>query len=336
MSYDMAINIIEDEFRLNDFSKEITFEFFGGEPFLEFETLKKIVECVVHRKWRKPYRFFCTTNGTLIHGSIQDWLIKYKNYITCGLSLDGNAHMHNINRSNSFNNIDLSFFSKYYSYQPIKMTVSQETLPFLFEGVKFCHDNGFKVNANLAYGIDWSNKDFVSMLENQLHQLIDYYLKNNEIEPCSLLNGDIKSISYYNKKNYIPKWCGAGSHMRAYDVNGILYPCHFFMPLTIANCNLNEIRDCLKNTIIPCAQLPIKCRKCCIRSICPTCYGSNYVENGNVFVKDNNYCKLTKIIIKSRAFFLAQKWNLGLLKIPHNDEQMLLHSILLINNELIV
>lgn len=336
MNLSTALSIVENELSINDYSEEITIELFGGEPFLEFQLIKNLVKLITEKKWEKPYKFFATTNGTLIKGEIKDWLLKNKEMFVCGLSLDGTKTMHNINRSNSFDEIDLDFFVQTYPNQPIKMTVSSDTLPFLYEGIKFCHSVGFKINANLAYGFDWSDLKILNILESQLVQLIDFYIENPNIEPCSLLNGDIKGICYFKNKSSIPKWCGAGSHMRSYDVNGQLYPCHFFMPITIQDNNWANLSNLLNKTEIKCCDLPSECQKCCINSCCPTCYGANYLENGSLLQKNPDYCKLTKIIIKARALLLAKKWERGLLKINPMDEQMLLKSILIIDNELVL
>lgn len=47
--------------------------------------------------------------------------------------------MHNVNRSNSYDDIDLDFFLEMYPEQDVKMTVSRETLPHLAEGVIELH-----------------------------------------------------------------------------------------------------------------------------------------------------------------------------------------------------
>ena len=102
-----------------------------------------------------PHTIFLTTNGTLVHGDVQKWLIDHKDCVICGLSLDGTREMHNTNRSNSFDSIDIDFFAENYPMQDIKMTISRETLPTMAEGVMYAHKRGFEVSCNLAYGIDW-------------------------------------------------------------------------------------------------------------------------------------------------------------------------------------
>ncbi len=63
------------------------------------------------------YHIFIPTNGTLFTPAIKDWLIKRKQRITVGLSLDGTKRMHDTNRSKSFDSIDLQFFLLHYPQQ---------------------------------------------------------------------------------------------------------------------------------------------------------------------------------------------------------------------------
>ena len=78
--------------------------------------------------------------------------------------------MHNINRSNSYDDIDLDFFLEMYPAQDVKMTISKDTLPNLAEGVIELHHKGFLVSCNLAYQIDWSAEENVEILNRELNK----------------------------------------------------------------------------------------------------------------------------------------------------------------------
>lgn len=334
MSIDTAKKIIYDEMTRDDFSEGVNIDFFGGEPFLNFEIIKELVEYIKSSNFKKPYTVFATTNGTLVHGEVQNWLKSQKGIFTCGLSLDGTKRMHDVNRSNSFDNIDLDFFVKQYPYQLIKMTVSNETIGDLFDGVKFCHEKGFRVGCNLAFGIDWSNEDNVSILERELHKLIDYYLEHPEIEPCSMLNSNIDFVGYNQQEGTTRKWCGTGTHMHTYDVSGELYPCQFFTPLSAGTEKSRESRKLVFYNDIPFDLIDTKCKECVVKDICPTCYGSNYVSTGSLYSKDDNYCKLMKIQMRARSYFRAKQWLLGQMDLSQEEEQVLLRSIIAIQDDL--
>lgn len=331
MSFDTAKKIIDDETKRQDDSM-IIFELFGGEPFLEFDLIKKIYS-YIETKHLKQWLMFATTNGTLVHGDIQSWLTAHKSHFVCGLSLDGTREMHNANRSDSFDQIDLDFFVKTYPSQHVKMTISPETLPDLCAGVTFIHGKGFRINCNLAFGIDWSDARNAYLLERELLKLIDYYLKNPDIEPCSLLGINFDQLGYRRDDDTVRKWCGTGTHMHTYDVDGKCYPCQFFMPISAGKERAKELGSIAFDEKIPVSKLDEKCRNCVIADACPTCYGSNYVSTGNIYSKDDNYCALTKLTLRARSYFRAKQWELGRLDMSDERKHALLRAILLIQDE---
>ena len=327
MNYETAIRILTYELNEDDNHDFVYIDFFGGEPFLAFDLMKRILIFLRSHKFIRPYSIGISTNGTLVHGDVQDWLIKNKDIVQIGLSLDGNRYMHDINRCGSFDSIDLEFYKKHYARQPVKMTVSKESLPFLFDGIKFCHDNGLQVNCNLAYGIDWSDENNAKLLERELSKIISYYIENPNIEPCSLLSAGISQIVYAGDSKLTRKWCGAGTHMRTYDVFGKKYPCQFFMPMSagLIKSQMAEGIEFLDE--IPTDLLDSRCVDCIIKEVCPSCYGSNYVSTGNIYRKEENLCKLTKIIVLANSFFKAKLLEMNRLQLSDNERQALVSAI---------
>ena len=228
MELGIAKAAIERHFRDSNSFDELQIEFFGGEPFIQFELIKIICDWVLSKSWAKPYLFFATTNGTLIHGKTQDWVYRNKERISLALSLDGLPEMHNYNRSGSFNKIDCRFFANTWPKQPVKMTVSMHSLPFLAQGVVFLHNMGFKVDGNLAQGIDWSDAANITLVADQLDKLVLFYVNHPEIEPSSFLSMDIQRATQESVP--IIKWCGVGTEMVAVGIDGQEYPCHIFQP----------------------------------------------------------------------------------------------------------
>ena len=337
MSWTTAKQIIDREFEhvaANDVDG-FEFDLFGGEPFLEFDLVKQITEYVCEKKKNIPCVVFATTNGTLIHNEVQEWLKAHNCCFVCGLSLDGTREMHNINRSNSYDDIDLSFFATQYPTQDIKMTISQETLPNLAEGVIDLHKKGFIVSCNLAYEIDWSAPENVVTLERELHKLIDFYLDNPDIEPCSMLEMGISNVAICEDQTI--RYCGAGKYMCSYDVDGKEYPCQYFMPLSLgADRAIEGLSVVLPDDYLPENELEPHCRDCIISSVCPNCFGANFASTGNIYKRDKNMCRLTKIMIKARSYLRAKQWELGQLKETGDELQALLRAIIKIQNELVV
>lgn len=332
MSVETAKKIIDQEFEKQDEFDFIEIAFFGGEPFIEFDNIVEIVNYVESRNFTRDYGYFIITNGTLVQGRIKEWLLKHPNVI-CGLSLDGNKKMHDLNRSNSFDMIDLDFFVENYPEQEVKMTISRESLPYLYEGVKFCHEKGFLVACNLACGIDWSDRKHETILAEQLMLLIEYYLANPNITPCTILNREIKYIGYDNviDSTKTRKWCGTGINIPTYGVDGEKYACQYFSPLTLGGEKAKEAKKLVFIKDIPDEITDPKCVDCILKAICPTCYGENYAATGNMYIHEESRCRFTKLIIKARAYFKAMQWKLGMLNFEdEDDEQALLRAISMI------
>lgn len=262
----------------------------GGEPFLSFSKIKELCEWAWAQNFPETFKFFATSNGTLIHGEIQEWLYKNKHRFVVGLSLDGTREMHNINRSNSFDQIDLEFFKKAWPNQGVKMTISPQSIHTLAEGVIFIHENGFNdVRANLAEMIDWSDPSYLEIYKRELEKLSEYYLLHPEVEKCSLFS--IYFASLVN--NEVRKWCGVGTEMEAIDVDGRKYPCHFFFE-AVCGKEKSEQATAIDFTD-PNQYTSEHCRSCLLLPICPTCYGSNYVARGDIAARDLSLCELHKI-----------------------------------------
>ena len=335
MSFDTAKKIIDEEIR-NLTEEEIEFDFLGGEPLMNFELIQQIDTYLKSQYSHISYILFITTNGTLVKGAVKEWLKERKDYFICGLSYDGNSKMQDINRCGSSKDIDLDFFKETYPEQGIKMTVSGESLNELADGIIFLHEKGFQIACNLAYDIEWHEAEFKNILQRELLKLIDYYLQNPEITPCSMLGGSISEVAVSQKNKKYVRWCGAGLGARTYYIDGTSYPCQFFMPLSVGEEKARKSLDIkFYDEEIPAKLMDIKCLECIVQSACPTCYGANYAATGNIYIHDNNYCELFKIIMKARSYFKAKQWESGQLEfLSPEDEQKLLQSIQIIQKNL--
>lgn len=292
MSLETAKMIIDKEMNMDDGYSKVLFDFMGGEPFMEFDLIKEICEYVWRHKWPKECSFFASTNGTLIHGDIKDWLEQHKDRFVCGISLDGIPEVQNKNRSESDSKIEKQFFVQTWPKQEAKMTVYPETVSSLFENVVYLHGLGFNVTSNLAYGADWGKEGIKEALVCQLEKLIEYYEKNKSVKPTTMVDMDIRPVAYKNEK--LIKWCGMGVQMVAYDTEGTLYPCHFFQGMTVGQHQYSNMER--KDFTNIQEELSEDCQKCILRNSCPTCYAYNYTSTGKYGSKDQNMCELKKIM----------------------------------------
>lgn len=333
MDFVTARRIIDYEISKLNPTTTLEIDFFGGEPLLEFKLIQSVVDYVQKTYYYRKIIFFIITNGTLLNSEIKNWLHQHKDSVICGLSFDGTKYMQDINRSNSFDLVDLGFFVTEYPTQTVKMTISPETLDKLSEGVIFLQSKGFDVTCNLAYGIDWKSGKFSTILERELEKLIMYYLERPDIPICSMLDMGIEGVAIHQDK--MSRYCGAGIDMVSYDIDGTAYPCQMFMPLSAGEEKASHAKEIhFFEDIIPNEYLDQKCIDCVIKSICPTCYGSNYINSGNIYLHDDSYCHLMKIIMKARSYLKGQLWACGRLKLTPPEEAVLLKSISILQTSL--
>jgi radical SAM protein with 4Fe4S-binding SPASM domain len=280
---------------------EVEIDFFGGEPFVAFRRLSEICEWVWATDWPKPYICFATTNGTLVHGRIRAWVERNAHRLVLGLSADGTPAMHDRNRSGSSSDIDFAFFARTWPQQTVKMTLSPATVGELAAGVIHLHGLGFKVACNPAHGSEW-NPSHSDALERQLRVLADYYLAHPQLEPATILS---MPIEYAFAARPDSNYCGAGRGMVSYDRHGHRYPCPTFMPMTTGTTegSLDTVFADLasqRNVESP------GCADCWLLPVCPTCYGINWVNRGDPFVRDRSHCEFARIRARATAYMAGQ------------------------------
>lgn len=271
-----------------------------------------------------------TTNGTLIHGEIKDWLLDNKDKFFIALSLDGTKDMHDTNRKfingkGTFDFIDIEFFAKTWPGCPAKMTISEKTLPYLTEGIKYLDSLGFKCDATLAIGTEWDINKNIQILVSELEKLIEYYTENPDKQLCTMLNMDLRLIFTPIDNDY--RYCGAGVDMVCFDTAGNKYPCQGFAPVSIG-------KDAIKFKEFEEKKFRFTedniCKTCSWVRLCSNCYAANLQSTGNIQKIDSNLCKFYKLCILASAKI---QYNRILDKNELNhDDQLVLKAISIIQS----
>ena len=322
MSLETALKIVDYEMTVDDGSNFVCIYYFGGEPYLQFENIKKIHSYLQSKTWPKGWFGFTTTNGTLVHGEIQDWLIENASSMEVYISLDGDREMHNCNRSNSYDMIDIDFFRKEYPFA--KMTITEKTLPNIAKAIMHLHETGFEVSANLGYGVHW-DENSPEILSEQLEQLIEYYMEHPNVKPATIMNLAIMDMSPGTKT---PKrFCGVGPYMKSYDVDGQAYPCHAFAPLCLGKDLSKKAQNLDFTCPLELKDLDEKCRECPVVGVCPTCYGINFGNSENIYHIENDHCQMMKVQFLANAKFKFMQYKAGLLNLSQEEELKLLSNI---------
>lgn len=291
---------------VDDTYDDFEVQFMGGEPLVVFDIIKEVSEWLWKQQFRIPLtQIFAVTNGTLIDSRNRQWFVSNKERFCLGLSFDGDRLMQNLNRSDSANKVDLTFFATTWPNQTVKVTISPLTIGRLYEGVVSLHKIGFKsITADLAMGkiIGW-NDSHLSVLYEQMERLTDYYLANPNVNPFSLLQKNIWGLEQRKNMN---KMCGCGEDLVCIDCDGEEYACHLFSPITIGKERALEVKE----TINFCDHEKFgckECKDCLLQSLCSICHGMNYIMFGKVDMQSDFICKANKIVFLCNCEFENKK-----------------------------
>ncbi|MBF0107225.1 MAG: radical SAM protein [Deltaproteobacteria bacterium] len=226
--------------------KEISITFCGGEPLLNYKTLKLIIDaCETNaKKNKRKFYYSLTTNGTLLCQEIINYFTKNKVNLT--ISLDGNKTAHDASRKfsngkgshehiiNMLNKLQLSnkrYFKKYVSF----ITVITPQNPNYLDRYKYFNNLGI---TNVDYDLVAETSDF--KLSDKEKKTIN--ANRNQFDTFlahEIILGNFKKINYempYSKvieqimfpqKAILP--CSVGIDVIAIDVDGTIYPCAPFV-----------------------------------------------------------------------------------------------------------
>jgi len=194
------------------------------------------------------------------------------------------------------------------------MTVSKETIPYIYESVVFLEKEEINFSANIVFEDIWGNKKekekLLNVLKEQFDMLIEFYTDRTDLYPVSpLLDSFPYYIFYDNKDEYDnedKRFCGTGHEMVYIDVDGKEYPCHRFMPFSVGKeYDVSKVYDIiLKNNT---EWKNDNCRNCKLLPSCPTCIGYNFEENGDVYRRTEYHCEAFKIQVLASAELEARR-----------------------------
>ena len=222
--------------------RNLEVDFFGGEPLMNFEVVKEVVEYAreLEKKHNKVFRFTVTTNGILLDEKKLEYINENMSNIV--LSIDGRKEVNDRMRyradgSGSYDKI-VPIFQKvaesrnqdnYY----VRGTFTRENLDFSKDVIHLA-DLGFK-QISIEPVVCGEETDY-SLREEDLPKIF------NEYE--SLVKEYVKRIKEGNGFNFFHfmidleegpciikrlSGCGCGCEYLAVAPNGDVYPCHQFV-----------------------------------------------------------------------------------------------------------
>lgn len=254
MNREQAFQAVDHLIKRSGRRRNLQVTFFGGEPLLNFQRIKEVVEYCkeAELKYNKKFIFELITNGTLLDGEIADFVIE--NDMLLFVSLDGWKEMHNRQRP-SIDGKDYHErilrnairMDREYKKRKSKYTVKvRANLTPEFCDVKavvdFLESHGFTtIGISVIQDLPYSEGQTPGALSvEQLEELTEVENRRWETEferikqgkrigpyARKMLRKMISSMSRYCATMGIR--CGVGRNTNAVDVDGNIYPCHRYV-----------------------------------------------------------------------------------------------------------
>ena len=217
-------------------------DFFGGEPLLNFEVVKKTVEYAksLENKHNKNFRFTITTNGILLNDEISDYINKEMSNVV--LSLDGrksvnDAVRYDVAGNGSYDRI-VPKFKKLVSKRNgkdyyIRGTFTSRNLDFASD-VEHIRNLGFDQVSVEPVVLD--DKNPLAITEKHLPRIFREYDTLTDIMAQLQQKGEFFNFFHFMiDLDQGPcvikrvKGCGCGTEYVAVTPDGDIYPCHRFV-----------------------------------------------------------------------------------------------------------
>lgn len=292
--------IIQRHMTQNNEFTGVVFDISGGEPLLEFDRIRRVINWFHETEWEKRHLFSIGTNATLFTDVIKSWFLKHRDCVVPCISLDGTKSAHDLNRSQSYDAVvkHVSFLKENWPDQSVKMTINADTLDQVADGIENIHSLGLKVEANVVFediwGQDTRKKQYLDIYREQLEQLVDFYTQHPELTPPRLVDKYLPILAL-DGQPATDRYCGAGKYMVSYTPDGEAYPCHRFTPF--CSQRPSQIPYAAQTSTLG----PPSCSTCLIQALCPTCQGFNWEENANVDERTTYHCDFVKLEVLASA-----------------------------------
>ncbi len=275
-------------------------DFFGGEPLMNWNVVKQLVEYgrSQEKKYNKKFRFTLTTNGVLLNDEIMDFCNKEMSNVV--LSLDGRKEVNDRmrpfrNGSGSYDLIVPKFqkFAKSRGEKDyfVRGTFTRNNLDFSQDVLHFA-DLGFeKLSVEPVVA---SPDEPYSIREEDLPEIMEEYDKlAKEFIKREKEGRGFKFFHFMIDLSQGPcvakrlSGCGSGTEYLAVTPWGDFYPCHQFVGME--NFLLGNVEEGIVNTAVRdefklCnVYAKEKCRDCFARFYCSGgCAANSYNFHGKI------------------------------------------------------
>lgn len=305
--------------------ENLELDFFGGEPLMNWDVVKKLVEYGRSREkeYSKRFRFTITTNGMLLTEDKMDFINKEMSNVV--LSVDGRKEVNDrvrkrVDGTGCYDRIMDSYkeivqkrnYENYY----VRGTFTKYNLDFAND-VLHLNEQGFDqisvepVVSDPAMGYAITEKDLPAIFSeyerlasiilehdrNGKHFNFFHFMLDLDQGPCA-----IKRL----------RGCGSGNEYVAITPEGDIYPCHQFVGINeykMGNINEGTFNTDIKKDFAA-AHIYSKedCKKCWAKFYCSGgCNANNYIYTGNILTAHKLSCELEKKRLECAIMIKAAK-----------------------------
>jgi len=292
--------------------RNIEIDYFGGEPLMNFETVKEITEYAKceGKKHNKNFRFTITTNGMLLDDKKMAYINENMSNVV--LSVDGRKEVHDrvrvkVDGSGSYDNIIGKFKklaeSRNQENYYVRGTFTRDNLDFSEDVMHLAHEGFEQISVEPVVAKETEDyaireEDLPGVFEEYerlAKRIIDYrregkfinffhYMIDLDESPCAY-----KMIS----------GCGSGVEYAAVTPNGDIYPCHQFasdksyrMGSVFEGITNPDIRKKFAESNI---YTKDDCKKCWARFFCSGgCAANAIMMNGDIKKPYRPSCEMEK------------------------------------------
>ena len=312
MPPEIAIDAIDKMYNKLEGREPFTINFFGGEPLLNWKTVKAVIDHCNEKKY--VVRYGITTNLTIL----TDEMLDYFDDVNMPLlvSIDGIKEVHDRNRCNSYDRV-IANFKKLIDrglgqYIETRFTIMPHDIKYTLQGMKELFELGINNFCPMPVtDAEWDDES--------LEECRKFYKECNEwflsivSDPKNKRNVSIKNIDDLLRNVLMPEqndpymcpifgngWC-------TIDWKGKVYACHqgptSEMPFKEDLCigDLDMVDEKKIKTIMPKADYPKeRCKNCIGKSICKCgCPVENMRETGSYTTATKAYCDLKCIMVEA-------------------------------------
>ncbi len=322
--------IVAGKFNFKE-SKQTSYEIdlLGGDALMYPELCSQIIDTIIKQfvlssfSYRNNFKFSICTNGTLFGNSkVREFLIKYKDVLSIGVSVDGCPTLHDMNRVYKNGNGSMAQILKWWPWfkanfpndaQYTKSTLTPQSIPYMLESLKFLHEElGIKyIHQNFIMEDSHISEGDLKLLNSQMTKCCDYVFQHRNELYWSMIDKNYTRRS----EGIIPSEnrCGSGS-MPTVDIDGKLYACPRWCPFACGPKTIvlgdvekeeydlkkaTEILELTKRNIITKDE---KCKSCAYEAQCSFCPAGCYSEFGE-FKRTTHICQITEIQAKWASFY---------------------------------